>query len=154
MAMLTRFKKQGGFFQLLALIETCDPVKQRNLLHLVAVEDPGWAHLVKSKCITVDRVFSWPSEILMEITPHLPEKVLTSLYASLDDLKKQKLMSSLSQVQQRILKDQMEGTKPTPAEQAAASIKLIQTIRDLESEGKIKFSNFDPTLAVDPSLAA
>jgi flagellar motor switch protein FliG len=154
MSMLGRFRKQGGFFQLLTLIETCDPIKQKNLLHLVSVEDPGWAYLVRTKCLTLEKVFNWPTEVLLEITPHLTEKVLISLYASLDDIKKQKLMNALSSSQIRLVKELMSSHSSTSAEQNAAAIKLIQTVRELEAEGKIKFSNFDPSLAIDPSLAA
>jgi flagellar motor switch protein FliG len=153
MSMLSRFRKQGGFSQLLTLIETCDPIKQKNLLHLVGVEDPGWAHLVKIKCLTVDRILNWPQEILMEITPHLTEKLIISLYARLRPDQKNQLTSALPNSALRILKDQM-GQSVHIAEQNAAAIRLIQIVRDLENAGKIKFSNFDPALTIDPSIAA
>ena len=62
--MLSRFRKPGGFMQLLALIESCDPSKQKNLLSLVGPEDPGWAHLLKVKALTFDRIRSWPAPVL------------------------------------------------------------------------------------------
>lgn len=154
MSMLNRFRKQGGFQQLLTLIETCDPSKQKNLLHLVGVEDPGWAHLVKVKCLTLDRVFSWPDSVLREITPSLPEKVMVALHSALNPNQREKFKTSLPQMQLRNLDDQFASIGATPSEQNAARIKLFQIIRDLEAEGKFKFQTFDPILVIDPSIAA
>jgi len=154
MSMLNRFRKQGGFQQLLTLIETCDPAKQKNLLHLVGVEDPGWAHLVKIKCLTLDRIFSWPDSIIHEIMPLLPEKVMVVLHSSLDPMQREKFRSSLPHMQLRNLDDQFSSSSATPSELNAARIKLFQIVRDLESEGKIKFQTFDPILMIDPSIAA
>jgi flagellar motor switch protein FliG len=153
MSMLSRFRKQGGFFQLLTLIETCDPIKQKNLLHLVGVEDPGWAYLVKIKCLTIERILGWPQQVLMEITPHLTEKMILSLHAGLRQEHRNNLTSALSASALRLLRDQMDSPVHV-AEQNAAAIRLIQIVRDLENEGKIKFSNFDPALTIDPSIAA
>lgn len=154
MSMLTRFRKPGGFSQLLALIETCDPVKQKNLLHLVGSEDPGWAHLVRSKCLTFERVLSWPPEVLLEIVPYIPEKVLICLISSVSGDQLAKLKGAISHSQMRTLTDSKNSMVITPAEHAASAVKLIQIVRALEAEGKIKFQTFDPLLMVDPSLAA
>lgn len=151
--MLNRFRKQGGFNQLLALIETCDPVKQRNLLHLVGSEDPGWAHLVRSKCLTLDKVMSWPQEILMEITPHLTEKVILALHSGMSLDQQVRFLAALPSSLVRVLQDQLTNPVTLP-EQHAAMIKLIQLVRDLEGQGKFKFSSFDPSLVIDPAIAA
>ncbi len=157
MSMLTRFRKQGGFNQLLTLIEVCDPIKQKNLLHLVGTEDPGWAYLLRSKVLTKNRILGWPQNILMEITPQLSDPVILALHSSLNDNHKLALMNSLPQsillrVTQNLNAD--FAIEYSEAEQNAATIKLIQVTRDLENEGKIKFSNFDPSLCLDSTLAA
>lgn len=157
MSMLTRFRKQGGFNQLLALIELCDPAKQRSLLHLVGTEDPGWAYLLRSKVLTRDRIMNWPQKILMEITVHLSEPVLLALYSSLNLTQKQRLLASLdSDVLVRLSTEINENSRSefTDAEKNAASIKLIQIVREMEGEGQLKFSAFDPGLCLDHQLAA
>lgn len=153
MPMLNRFRKQGGFQQLLNLIETCEPSKQKNLLHLVSVEDPGWAHLVKVKCLTLHRIFSWPEAVIREITPFLPEKVMVALHSALDPSQQERLKAAIPHMQLRNLEDQF-STGATTSEQHAAQIKLFQIVRDLEAEGKFKFQTFDPILVIDPSIAA
>lgn len=160
MSMLNRFRKPGGFHQLLALIETCEPAKQKDLLHLVGSEDPGWAHLVKAKSLTFDRILSWPVEVLMEITPHLPDKVLAAAYlvaeqqSSHGNLLHEKWLKSLPSMKAREVHSLAQGSAVTAAEQTASLIKIIQTVRDLEAKGNIRFAQFDPSLEVDKRLAA
>ncbi len=160
MSMLNRFRKPGGFQQLLTLIETCEPAKQKNLLHLVGTEDPGWASLVKTKSLNIDRVLSWPVETLMEITPHLPDMILLSIYhyaqaqSSRDQNLADKILESLPSIKAKELRSLADSRTPNPAEQASATIKVIQTVRDLESKGLLRFSKIDPSLEIDKRLAA
>lgn len=161
MSLLGRFRKPGGFQQLLTLIETCDPAKQKNLMHLVGTEDPGWAHLVKVKTLTFERILSWPQEVLMEITPHLPDQILATAYQMAELLSptgrpqlQEKWINSLPSMKAREVKSLSNDRKVTAAEEASTSIKVIQTVRELEAKGKIRFSNFDPTLEIDKRIAA
>ena len=154
MSMLNRFRKQGGFQQLLALIETCDPDKQKNLLHLVGTEDPGWAHLVKVKALNLDRILSWPQEIILEIAPHVPDKILATLCVKLNMETQSKLLVAVPNLKGRELRELSTALKPTAAEYHAAVVMLIKTVRDLETRGKIRFVTFDPSLVVDQKIAA
>ncbi len=160
MSILGRFRKPGGFQQLLTLIETCDPTKQKNLLHLVGTEDPGWAHLVKIKTLTFSRILSWPIETLMEITPHLPDPVLATAYQMAEQLALQgpplheKWLKSLPSIKAREIRSLVQTAAFNIHEQVATGIKVIQVVRSLEARGKIRFSNFDPTLEIDKRLAA
>lgn len=161
MSLLSRFRKPGGFQQLLTLIETCEPAKQKNLLHLVGVEDPGWAHLVKIKTITFERVLSWPSEVLMEITPHLPDNVLAISFRMAESLSKpdltplhEKWIESLPAMKAKEIRSLADGKEISLGEQITASIKVVQTVRELEARGKIRFANFDPILEIDTRIAA
>lgn len=161
MSMLNRFRKPGGFQQLLTLIETCDLQKKQNLLQLIGSEDPGWAYLVKLKSIDFDRILSWPQDVLMEITPHLPDKILvTALHiAQISDKKTHqssadKWLSSLPALKSKEIISLAEMTPINPIEHHSAKIKIIQTVRELESKGILRFSQFDPQLEVDQRIAA
>lgn len=141
--------------QLLALIESCDPSKQKNLLSLVGAEDPGWAHLLKVKALTFDRILSWPAPVLMEVTVALPDRVLAIAYKAMTRSEQQDhWLSCLSDFKAKEIQE-IAGTLETSInEEHAAIIKIIQTVRDLESNGKIKFAKFAPELVVDPRIAA
>ncbi|RYZ83809.1 MAG: hypothetical protein EOP04_19245 [Proteobacteria bacterium] len=65
--MLDRYKKKGGFSQLLNLIETSGGRKQEQFLGLIAQENPAWERELKSKILTVDRIFSWPEDVMSEV---------------------------------------------------------------------------------------
>jgi len=161
MSTLGRFRKPGGFQQLLALIETCEPLKQKNLLHLIGVEDPGWAHLVKVKVLTFERIMSWPVEVLMEITPPLPDAILANSYKMAEQISTaerpalhEKWLKSIPNIKAREIQDLARLQNLSAADQSACVIKLLQTVRELESKGVIRFANFDPMLEVDQRLTA
>jgi flagellar motor switch protein FliG len=154
MSMLNRFRKKGGFQQLVTLIETSDPEKQKNLLHLVGTEDPGWAHLLKIKCLTPDRILAWPDEVLKDIVPSLSDRIALVLYLSVSKTQKNKFQQAASLAQKRYFLETSHNENPTPSEITSANLKLVHAVRELEKDGKIKFQTFDPILVIDPSIAA
>lgn len=154
MSMLSRYRKQGGFFQLLTLIETCEPAKQSKLIELVGNEDPGWAVLVKNKTLSLAKLVKWNTESLMEVTHMIPEKILsTVIFSQATDIQ-EKFINSLPPSKSREVKSLLTYIKPTTGEQNAAIIKMIQIIRELDKTGKINLTKIDPTLALDPKIAA
>ena len=161
MSTLSRFRKPGGFQQLLALIETCEPEKQKNLMHLIGTEDPGWAHLVKIKALTFERILSWPVEILMEITPHLQDHSIAMVFRmaeSSDKYKKNDLhtkwLKSIPNIKAKSIQNMANSVRFTKEDQTASVIKLLQTVRELQVKGILNFSAFDPGLDVDIRITA
>jgi hypothetical protein len=159
--MLSRFRKPGGFQQLLTLIETCEPAKQKSLLHLVSSEDPGWAHLVKVKALTFERILTWPEEVLMEITPHLPDAILATAYRMAEQVSvgkplslHEKWINCLPSMKAKEIRALAKTLAFAPSEQFSSSIKIIQTVRELTAKGQLKFISFDPSLEIDNRLAA
>lgn len=134
-------------------------MKQKNLLHLVGNEDPGWAYLVKLKMITIERVLTWPVETMMEITTHLPDRVLAAAWtiaASLPDGSQlqEKWLRSLPTMKAREIRSVIDSTSFSPPELQAASIRIVQTVRELEEKDQLRFSQFDPALEIDKRVAA
>ena len=72
MAMLDRYKKKGGFVQLLQLIETSPKAKQEQFLSLIASESPAWEEALRKKTITAEKILSWAPEVLAEVVTRLP----------------------------------------------------------------------------------
>ena len=154
MSLLNRFKKQGGFIQLLQLIESTEPSKQKSLLHLVGQEDPGWAHLVRLKSLTADRILNWPNEVLSKILSHLSSPVIAVLYNNGSESQRTKILLCLPQ---RIVREVQELATNIPSgtsEVTTAQLKLVQTSRDLNNSGQIDFLKFDPSLHVEHKLVA
>jgi flagellar motor switch protein FliG len=159
--MLGRFRKPGGFQQLLSLMESCDQQKRQNLLQLVGTEDPGWAYLVKAKSLSFERILSWPVDVLMEITPYLPDRILVTAYHMAEALSKknfsdchERWLQSLPVMKAKEIYNLAQSSSINPIEHHATAVKIIQTVRELEAKGQIRFSNFDPALEIDQRIAA
>ena len=159
--MLARFRKTGGFQQLVTLIETSPPTKQKILLELVAKEDPGWAHLLKDKLLSFERILSWPPTILLEITSLLPDQILIATYLMARAVPasgylpaQDRWLQGLPHLKARSIQEMSMDFQLTPEEQNAALIRVLLLVRELESRGQIQFSKFDPSLVLDQRLAA
>ena len=66
MAMLDRYKKTGGFNQLLTLLETCGPQKKVKFLEIIRLEDPRWADALEAKMIDLKRFLKWNDSAIAE----------------------------------------------------------------------------------------
>ncbi|MFN9067220.1 MAG: hypothetical protein ACK5V3_08325, partial [Bdellovibrionales bacterium] len=80
MGMLDRYKKKGGFIQLLQLIETSSKSKQDQFLGLIAQESPNWENEIRKKMITLDKVLEWNPVYLSEIFSRLHPLTLASAF--------------------------------------------------------------------------
>ncbi len=154
MSVLARYRKSGGFSQLLALIESCDSQRQEKLLHLIAVEDPGWVVLVKRKMLTLEKIFSWPPEILASFLDQVPERILVASLYCVEQKTADRVLKSFSVNRSKDLTHLYFQLQLSPAEKSAASIKIIQMVRELEADRKINLKLIDPTLEIDVKLVA
>lgn len=154
MSMLSRFRKIGGFSQLLLLLETTEGERQKQLLRTVASEDPGWAYMVRGKLLTVDRLLNWPVDVLLEITPLVSDPVATLIWIQIQPYQQDKWLKSLSPKRLNIIKDLASAKEWTAAEKQAAATKLIQTVRQLIVEDKIPLQSIDPGLILERKLVS
>lgn len=148
MSMLARYKKQGGFEQLLLLIETSNDKKQQQFLQLIEAESPMTAAMIKSKMLTLDKIFSWDASFLGDITINVPSKILAILLKGRPESVVQNVIATFPHVKkQEVLASAKEMT-PSVGEYESARIKLIQTVRDLNKAGSIKISKISPELDI------
>jgi flagellar motor switch protein FliG len=151
---LDRFRKKGGFLQLVQIVESTEPSKRKNLLHLVASEDPGWAHLIRLKVLSLDRILTWPREVLASILVDIPDSALIPLICGGSEDVRAKILLALERSRSQKMLEHSRGVSSSPAEQFAASVEIIQYIRGLVASGHLDFSFFDPSLVIDEKIAA
>jgi flagellar motor switch protein FliG len=152
---LSRFKKAGGFMQLLQLFESNPPDQQGQLIQWIAEEDPGWASLVQSKQITLKRIFTWPISILGKILSELSQPQIIGIYLSLDEESRERLLISLSPKMNQQVKSELEKSPiQTVEEKNLACVRIVQLVRQLENRRVIRFEEFDPTLVIDKRVIA
>lgn len=152
MSMLDRYKKPGGFVQLLGLVETCGQAKQEKFLDIIGKEDSHWAEAIRTKMLTIDRIYSWNDEQLAEIFGTLQDlTVAVALYAAEDSLKN-RINGYFSHGRKRKIDDLFGTNKPSAPEIAATHMKIIESVRKMEQDGFLRFEKFDAELEVSEDI--
>lgn len=152
MSMLDRYKKPGGFVQLLALVETCGQAKQDKFIEIISKEDSHWAEAIKQKMLSIDRIYSWKDEQLAEIFGTLQDlTVAVALYAA-DEPLKARINGYFSHGRKRKIDDLFGSNKPSQPEIAATHMKIIESVRKMEQDGFLRFEKFDADLEVSEDI--
>lgn len=152
MSMINRYKKPGGFLQLLNLMETCGPAKQENFMKLIEAEDPRWAEAIKSKMITIKRIFSWDDNTVAEITSRLNDLSLSTLLFGMDDPTKEKIFKMMDHGRKRKIDDLVATKKPTPAEVSTIYMQTLTEVRKMIDQGYLYLDKIDSALVVDKNI--
>ena len=66
MSMIDRYRKKGGFVQLLNLIETMGKDKQEKFLKMIGDESPNWSVEIRKRLLSIDKILSWNPSYLAE----------------------------------------------------------------------------------------
>lgn len=147
MSVLARYRKPGGFKQLLQLIETSQPVKQEKLLEVVEKEDPRWAEMIREKKITPAMVLSWKPDHLVVIFEHMMPRHCACIFKVWEDGKLKEYASYFKEDKFRDLKNMIDdSSEPSDSEIVAAHNHMLETVRYLDEEKKINLRHIDPTL--------
>lgn len=96
MGMIDRYKKKGGFIQLVNLIETTGADKKEKFLKMIADENPTWEAAIKQKMLTMDRMSNWNQSFLMEFMPQVPAMAVACAIYNLSDEKEGSLFGSIT----------------------------------------------------------
>lgn len=150
--MLDRYRKSGGFIQLLQLIETCGKQKQQKFLDIIEEEDSLWADSIREKMITMEKVLTWPSEVLSEIVPQVHQLTWAIALHGLGKDKADILFQTLSHGQRRSIMDTHESKEPSPGEVSASYVQILESIRDMIKHGQIRLDQFAPELVVEDDI--
>lgn len=154
MSLVNKYRKQpDGFLKLIQLIESSEPETQKNILHLVGSDDPGWAHLIKTKAITPERILTWPNSVLRKIFSKLNIPQISALYSTLNEEHRSTVLNAIQENQIRPVQDYTLDHPSEKGQIIAARIFLVQIVRDLEARGQLHFKDIDPALTFDKRLA-
>lgn len=149
MSSLLRYKKSGGFIQLLSLIETFGPQKKEKFIEMVESENVIWAKALREKMLTLERILSWPDQYVIEVFKSLPQKNLSLALEGLKEDQRGRLMAYFSASEVRRLDDLRGGQVGTKPEDISANIlKVIELARRMLIEGNLRPDKFDVTLAI------
>lgn len=148
MGLLERYKKSGGFVQLLGLLETCTPQKREKFLSMIREENPSWETALRPRILTVDRIFTWSPVMLTEILTRIPTINIAVLFSSFDDSRRAQMSSILNFNQHKQVKELVESKKFTLSEVNISMEKFLTEARNLINQGIIKLDKVDPEMEV------
>lgn len=154
MGMLDRYRKPGGFAQLLNLLETSAPSKQEKFLALIFDESPAWAEEAKKRMLNFENILTWPIQDLMEFIPRMPEKVVVAALWELPEDVLANVMKSVTPQQRRAIIDSKQGAAPTGAEISTCRNKFVLEARTAGSNGSLKLEKINPDLVIPDGIEA
>lgn len=153
MSMLKRYRKAGGFKQLLNLIETSTTAKKEQLLKLIAVEDKKWATEIEKRMLTFPKVLTWKIEAIEKIILQIPEQTWPKSLFHLPEADRKKWFSELINFQpqnkQKHLQDYFSSLAPSPGEVEAAHLLIVKKIREMQIAGDFRPEHYDPNLSLE-----
>ena len=138
MSTLSRYKKSGGFLQLLQLLETCGPQKRQTLMATIDSEDTQWTQSLQTKMITIEKVLTWSPDVLAEIAARLQPLTLAVFTHNLNDTTREKVLSTFSHGERRRIEEMFETNHPSPGELQAAQFKVIEEARTMIQKKQLR----------------
>jgi hypothetical protein len=154
MAMVDRYKKSGGFVQLLQVIETLGPKKQAQFMNIINEETPLWSAAIKSKMLTFDRIISWNSDALLEVIANVSSLAFVTALKSLSAEDYNLFCNKLSQVEKRKIELQYQDLNPDASQISSCVMKVVSEARNLFVNGTLKFEKVDIDLVIPENMEA
>lgn len=148
MSSLQRYKKAGGFHQLVSLIETFGHQKQEKFLEMIEAENASWAHALRDKMISLGRIMSWPDQVIVEIFKALPPATMDHVLIALPEDQRKRVTQFLSHGDLRRIDEVAAAGQLKTEETASVLIKLVESARKLVSERTLHPDRFDPLLMI------
>lgn len=154
MGMVDRYKKAGGFIQLVQVIETCNLKKREQFMSVIMEENPEWADALNQKCITFSKIVSWKSEIILDIIASVNMLIFSAALKSLNPEQLESFLQKLSHQERKKFELAMQESESSPNEISASVLKVISETRNLFVQGTLKVDKIDPDLIIPEGYEA
>lgn len=148
MGMVDRYKKAGGFLQLIQVIETCNSKKREQFMNIITTENPEWAEALNQKCLSFDKIISWQAEVILEIIATVNMLSFTAALKGISPEKLETFLQKLSNQDRKKFEIALAEAKPNPNEISSSIVKVISETRLMFVQGALKADKIDPQLAI------
>jgi hypothetical protein len=152
MSMLDRYRRTGGFVQLLKVLETCGEAKQAKFLEIIRSEDALWADAIERKILHFETIFTWNSDAIGEIVGTLQDLTIAIILHGASPEVADKIRATFTHARQRRIDDLCATNKPTPAEILTMELKVVETVRQMGIDGYLRFDKIDPDVAIEDGV--
>lgn len=146
--MVDRYKKSGGFLQLVQVIETCGTKKREQFMTIISEESPQWAEALNQKCLSFEKIISWKPEIILEILAAVNILSFATALKGLDQTKLAEFLAKLSHQEKKKIENQMLEMNPNPNEISSSMMKVVSETRNLLSSNGLKADKIDQDLVI------
>lgn len=148
MGMVDRYKKAGGFVQLVQVIETCAPKKREQFMKIISEENPEWADALNQKCISFEKIINWKPEIILEVMATVNMLSFSAALKALSAEQLEGLFQKLSPQDRKKLETSMQENNHDPNQISASVMKVISETRSMLISGALKYDKVDPDLYI------
>ena len=148
MSSLQRYKKSGGFVQLLVLLESFGPQKKEKFLEVIEAESSVWARALRDKMLTLERMLKWPDEVLAEVLKRLPAKTAAFVISGLPEDQRPRFTHFYSAADQRRMDEIVVDAKAKPEEVSSTMFKLVEEARRMLIERQLVADKIDQALVI------
>lgn len=152
MSMVARYKKSGGFVQLLQVMETCGSKKYEQFIGIISAEDPTWAEAIKEKMLNFDRILGWTPETLMEVLAQVNILAFGTALKGLPEEKLNSFLEKLSPQDRRKIELKLSDANPTPNEISSAVMKVISETRTMLATSVLKADKVEASLVIPENI--
>jgi len=154
MSSLQRYKKTGGFTQLLSLIESFPPQKKEKFLEVVEAESPVWAQALREKMLTLERIFSWPDSVVADVFRQVSAKTMAFFIFGCTNEQKVRFKLYFSAAELRRMDDLLTQSTPKTEEVSSTHMKVVETARRMITDRELTLDSFDPGLIIPEDFEA
>lgn len=152
MAIVDRYKKSGGFVQLLQVLETCAPKKQEQFMSIIKEETPNWSEAIYRKMLSFEKIISWQPEPLLEIVANVNSLAFVTALKSLPADKFNSFCQKLSSHERRKIEQKYNDLNPDINQISSCVMKVVSETRSLFVSGALKFDKIDITLLIPENI--
>ena len=146
--MVDRYKKSGGFVQLIQVIETCNSKKRDQFMSIITEESPIWAEALNQKSLSFDKIVSWKSDVLLDVVASVNTLALSAALKSLSPEVLAMFLEKLSNQERRKFETYLTEANPNPNEIASSVLKIVSETRMLMIQGTLKADKIDLNLVI------
>ncbi len=152
MGMIERYRKRGGFLQLLVLLEATPPLKQEKFLSLIAEEDSQWEKAIREKMLTPQRIMQLDQASFLELAGRIPPLNMAVFLTSVSSEEKDRIYGWLNSREKRQMEEALSLHNIQPGEVHSCYMRLASEFRELVRDGKIKLEKTFPDLVIDENI--
>ncbi len=115
---------------------------------MIEAENAYWAKALRDKMLSLERIFGWRDDIIVDVIKRLPVKMQAFAMNGMKEEWRAKIAPFFSAADMRRLGDVMTESKPKPEEIQASLLKIVETARQMLKDRELHAEKIDESLII------